>query len=310
MNLHTDFDYQTIQLSPDYEGKVTATLISSKYNVGDRESVLYLHGYIDYFFHPHVCEQFIKNNFDFYALDLRKYGRSILEHQRANFCLDIEEYFEEISIAIRQINKTGHSPIHLLGHSTGGLIASNYMNHGKEASSVKSLILNSPFLDFNQPGIARKATFLTAKIASTILPYSYINGALSPVYAQSIHKDHYGEWDFNPDWKPIKGFPTYFKWIVAIHSAQKKLLESNIEVPVLVMHSSRSRSMSTFSEEAMSSDTVLNIEDIKRIGSRLGKQVTLLDIDNALHDVFLSPKEVREAAFNEMFAWLRTGTDS
>ena len=310
MNLHTDFDYQTIQLSPDYEGKVTATLISSKFNAGDRESVLYLHGYIDYFFHPHVCEKFIKNNFDFYALDLRKYGRSILEHQRLNFCLDIEEYFEEISIAIRQINKTGNSPIHLLGHSTGGLIASNYMNHGKEVSSIKSLILNSPFLDFNQPDFAKKATFLTAKIASTILPYSYINGALSPAYAQSIHKDHYGEWDFNPDWKPIKGFPTYFKWIVAISRAQNKLLESNIEVPVLVMHSSRSRSISTFSQEAMSSDIVLNIEDIKRIGSKLGKRVTLMDIDNALHDVFLSPKKVREAAFNEMFAWLRTGTDS
>ena len=307
MNLHTDFDYQTIQLSPDYEGKVTATLISSKYNVGDRESVLYLHGYIDYFFHPHVCEEFIKNDFDFYALDLRKYGRSILEHQRPNFCLDIEEYFEEITIAIRQINKTGNSLIHFLGHSTGGLIASNYMNYGKEVSSIKSLILNSPFLDFNQPYFSKKTTFLTANIASTILPHIYINGALSPVYAQSIHKDYYGEWDFNLDWKPIKGFPTYFKWIVAIRRAQKKLLRSNIEVPVLVMHSSHSRRISTFSQEAMSTDTVLDIEDIKKIGSKLGKQVTLLGIDNAQHDIFLSPKEVREAAFDEMFAWIRMG---
>jgi alpha-beta hydrolase superfamily lysophospholipase len=156
MNLHTDFDYQTIELSPDYEGKVTATLISSKFNVGDRESVLYLHGYIDYFFHPHVCEKFINNDFDFYALDLRKYGRSILEHQRPNFCFDIEEYFEEITIAIRQINKTSNALIHLLGHSTGGLIASSYMNDGKEKSSIKSLILNSPFLDFNQPEFAKK----------------------------------------------------------------------------------------------------------------------------------------------------------
>jgi alpha-beta hydrolase superfamily lysophospholipase len=307
MNLHTDFDYQTIQLSPDYEGKVTATLISSKFNVGGRESVLYLHGYIDYFFHPHVCEKFINNDFDFYALDLRKYGRSILEHQRPNFCLDIEEYFEEITIAIRQINKTGNSLIHLLGHSTGGLIASNYMNYGKEKSSIKSLILNSPFLDFNQPDFAKITTYLTAKIASTILPYSYINGAMSPVYAQSIHKDYYGEWDFNLDWKPIKGFPTYFKWIVAISRAQKNLLNSNIEAPILVMHSSHSRSISTFSQEAMSSDIVLNIEDIKKIGSKLGKQVTLLDIDNALHDIFLSPKEIREEAFDEMFAWLRMG---
>ena len=309
MNLHKDFDYQTIQLSPDYEGKVTATLISSKFNAGDRESVLYLHGYIDYFFHPHVCEKFIANGFDFYALDLRKYGRSILEHQRPNFCFDIEEYFEEITIAIRQINKTGNSLVHLLGHSTGGLIASNYMNHGKETSSVKSLILNSPFLDLNQPDFTKKITFMTAKFASTILPYSYINGALSPVYAQSIHKDYYGEWDFNLDWKPIKGFPTYFKWLVAISRAQKKLLNSNIEVPVLVMHSSHSRKISTFSQEAMSSDTVLNIEDIKKIGSILGKQVTFLDIENAQHDIFLSPEEVREVAFNEMFAWLRLGTN-
>jgi alpha-beta hydrolase superfamily lysophospholipase len=307
MNLHTDFDYRTIQLSPDYEGKVIATLISSKFNVGNRESVLYLHGYIDYFFHPHVCERFIENNFDFYALDLRKYGRSILEHQRPNFCLDIEEYFEEISIAIRQINKTGNSLIHLLGHSTGGLIASNYMNYGKEKSSIKSLILNSPFLDFNQPVFAKKATYLTAKIASTILPYSYINGALSPVYMQSIHKDYYGEWDFNLNWKPISGFPTYFKWIVAISRAQKNLLRSNIGVPVLIMHSSHSRSISTFSQEAMSSDTVLDIEDIKRIGPQLGKQVTLLEIENAQHDIFLSPIEVREKAFDKMFAWLVSG---
>ena len=55
----------------------------------------------------------------------------------------------------------------------------------------------------------------------------------------------------------------------------------------------------------MSSDIVLNIEDIKKIGSKLGTQVTLLDIDNALHDIFLSPKEIREEAFDEMFAWLR-----
>jgi alpha-beta hydrolase superfamily lysophospholipase len=36
----------------------------------NRKSVLYLHGYNDYFFHTHV-EKFNENNFDFYALDLR-----------------------------------------------------------------------------------------------------------------------------------------------------------------------------------------------------------------------------------------------
>jgi hypothetical protein len=41
---------------------------------------------------------------------------------------------------------------------------------------------------------------------------------------------------------------------------------------------------------------------IKRIGAKLGKQVTLLEIENAQHDIFLSRKIVR--AFDEMFTWL------
>ena len=51
----------------------------------------------------------------------------------------------------------------------------------------------------------------------------------------------------------------------------------------------------------MSKDIVLNIEDIKRVGLKLGDRVTLSKIDNAQHDIFLSPKAVREDACNKMF---------
>jgi hypothetical protein len=50
MNIDKDFTFQTIKLVSDYEGEVIATLISSNRNLGDRRSVLYLHGYNDYFF--------------------------------------------------------------------------------------------------------------------------------------------------------------------------------------------------------------------------------------------------------------------
>jgi hypothetical protein len=43
----------------------------------------------------------------------------------------------------------------------------------------------------------------------------------------------------------------------------------------------------------MIKDTVLDIEDIKRIGVTLGDKVTLLEIDNAMHDIFLSQKQWR-----------------
>jgi hypothetical protein len=47
--------------------------------------------------------------------------------------------------------------------------------------------------------------------------------------------------------------------------------------------------MNTFSKEAMIKDTVLDIEDIKEV--TLGDKVTLLEIDNAMHDIFLSQKQ-------------------
>lgn len=304
MDILKDFTSQTIKLKPDYEGEVTATLVSSKFNVGNRKSVLYIHGYVDYFFQSHMAEKFNAHNFDFYALDLRKYGRSLLAHQHPNFCKDISEYFEEITIAIRQIHNSSNGDVFLLGHSTGGLIASNYMNFGQAKDLIKGLILNSPFFDFYQTNLQKTLVYLASKLIAAIFPYAKISGTLSTAYAESLHKDFHGVWDFNLEWKPIKGFPTYFTWLLAIRKAHKKMENSNINVPVLVMHSSASATLLKFSEEAMVKDIVLDVDDIKRIGAKLGKQVTLLEIKNAQHDVFLSRKNVREKAFTDMFAWL------
>lgn len=304
MDILKDFSSQTIKLKPDYEGEVKATLVTSNFNVGSRKSVLYLHGYVDYFFQAHVAEKFNANDFDFYALELRKYGRSLLPYQHPNYCRDISEYFEEITIAIRQIHESSNGDLFLLGHSTGGLIASNYMNFGQEKNLIKGLILNSPFFDFYQNNLQKMLVYLAAKVIASIFPYAKVNGALPTAYAKSLHKDYHGEWNYNLDWKPITGFPTYFAWLLAIQSAHQKLADSNIKVPVLVMYSSASSDISTFSEEAMVKDIVLDVSDIKRIGAKLGTQVTLLEIKNAQHDIFLSRKNVREKAFNEMFAWL------
>lgn len=304
MDILKDFTNQTIKLKSDYDGDVTATLVISNFNKGNQKSVLYLHGYIDYFFQAHLAEKFNDNNFDFYALDLRKYGRSLLAHQHPNYCKDISEYFEEITLAIRQIHESSNGEIFLLGHSTGGLIACNYMNYGQEKDLIKGLLLNSPFLDFNQNYVLKALAYLVSKLIAGLFPFSKVTGALSPVYVQSLHKDFYGEWDFNLNWKPVEGFPTYFAWILAIRTGHKKLASSNINVPVLVMHSDSYSEMSRFSEEAMHKDIVLDVKNIKRVGAKLGKQVTLLEIKNAQHDLFLSQKEVREKAFKQLFTWL------
>lgn len=305
MNLKNNFTSQTLHLKDDYEGKVIATLVSCTENKNNRKSIIYIHGYIDYFFHPHVAEKFIDNGFDFYALDLRKYGRSWLPHQNKNFCKSITEYFEEISTVINLIYEKNNSPIYLLGHSTGGLIACNYANFGQEKNKLSGLILNSPFLDFYESETRKNIMLAVAETATLFYNYANIKNRLSPVYVQSIHKDFNGEWDFNLEWKYTKGFPAYFKWVLAADQAHEKLRKhSNIQIPVLVMHSSDSTKLLFFSEEAMRKDIVLNVEDIKKRGAKLGNKVTLLEVKNAMHDIFLSKKEVREKAFEGVFEWL------
>lgn len=303
MNIETDFNFQTIQLADDYEGPVTATLIAAKANSGRKKAVLYLHGFIDYFFQAHLAEKLLAQDFDFYALDLRKHGRSLLPHQHPNFCQDISEYFEEISIALSQIYGEQKTEITLLGHSTGGLIAAAYMNDGPKKEWVKNVVLNSPFLDFYLSEPLKFIGLNVARLGSKILPYGKLNNGLPPLYPESIHKDYQGEWDFNLNWKPIQGFPTLFKWVLAIHVAHQKLHQSNITVPVLLMHSHRSLKMTKFKESAHAADVVLNVEHMKKRGPKLGKNVTLIEIQNGMHDLFLSKKAVRENAFEEMFRW-------
>jgi len=298
------FNLETLSLANDYEGEAVATLISAKANSGKRKSVLYLHGYVDYFFHPHLAEKFLDNGFDFYALDMRKHGRSLLPHQRPNICKDLGEYFEEISIALRKIHAGGNVRVFLLGHSTGGLTAALYMNFGQEKKLVSGLILNSPFLDFNLNGFQKALSLSIARFMAAAFPFSKVTGTIPRAYGQSLHKNYNGEWDFNLNWKPVDGFPTYFAWIVATHKAHQKLKNSNIEVPVLVLHSSKSLKLSKFTEAAATADLILNVADIKRLAPKLGKNVILEEIKKAVHDVFLSKKKVRAKAYDAMFRWL------
>lgn len=300
-----NFNYEKIELANDYEGKVVATFISSNKNKQGQLPLLYLHGFVDYFFHDHVAEQFHKKGYNFYAIELRKYGHSLLPNQHPNYCKSLYEYFEEIDIIIEKIHSLDQQKIIFLGHSTGGLIASLYAAKGKNKAYLSKLILNSPFLEINAPVLVRKLSVPVMNIAVKANEYANLPNALSPLYPKSIHKDHFGEWDFNLDYKPIKGFPAYFSWLLAIKSAQDEVKKGlGISIPVLLLHSSDSFLPSKWSERIHQSDVVLNVEHMKKYASHIGKNVDLIEIPNARHDVFLSTKKVREEAFNRTFEWL------
>ena len=129
------FEALELELAPDYDGPVAATLVRLPAGDAPRGPVLYVHGFSDYFFQRHMAERFAAEGYAFYALDLRKHGRSLLPHQHPCFCKDVAEYFDDISAALREIG----APVLLAGHSTGGLVCSLYKKFGDERDKVEAL---------------------------------------------------------------------------------------------------------------------------------------------------------------------------
>lgn len=306
--LLNDFEERTLQMPPDYEGRVTATLLNTPAPEAGRPAVLYIHGYNDYFFQAHVAKAFRKHGYDFYALDLRKYGRSLMEHQHPNYCRSLDEYFPEITESLRIIcREHPGQPVYLVGHSTGGLIAALYANRGPDAERevISGLILNSPFLDFKMKPLKKSLILLAARLISRIFPYAGASKPLSHLYARSLHRSADGEWEYNLDWKPRRGFKAYFKWLTAVHTGQQYLRNhSDLQIPVLLMHSSDSLNPSAWNGNNKKADMVLDVRHMIEHGDKLGTDVTFVEVEHAIHDIFLSAGAVRERAYKSLFTWL------
>jgi alpha-beta hydrolase superfamily lysophospholipase len=305
--LGAPYTRRRIVLPSDYEGEVEATLVTLRASAPTKRAVLYLHGFVDYFFQTHLAEFFTERGYDFYALDLRKYGRSLRPHQSPNFCRDLAEYDAEIDAAMKIIREEeGHDTVLLNGHSTGGLIAALYAHRVRGRGLLQGVFLNSPFLEFNAPWVVRRGFGPILRLLSRIAPTSGIGQELGSVYGSTIHVDYQGEWRYDLAWKPLRGFKVYAGWAGAISRAQRVAQRGlAIDVPVLLASSARSYS-GKLSDAAHHADAVLSVTDMARYGPGLGPDVTLVQIEGGLHDLTLSAPPVRAALFAEVDRWLKS----
>ncbi|WP_242614682.1 alpha/beta hydrolase [Actinomadura roseirufa] len=296
-----------LPLGRDAEGEVVATLVRRRGTEPSRRAVLYLHGFIDYFFQRHLADFYVDLGFDFYALDLRKYGRSLRPHQTPNLIGSLSEYFPEIDEAVRIVREVdGHRTLLLNGHSTGGLIAALWADRVRGRGLVDGLFLNSPFLDLNAPAVARVLGTGLAHALRPRFPTATLPAGVSERYMRSLHHDHEGEWDFDLAWKPLRGFPVRAAWLAAVRRGQRRLHAGlDIDVPVLVMASARSVRPTRRAPDVAGADAVLDVEHIARWAPRLGRHVTLVRIDGGLHDLVLSAEPARARVFAELARWTR-----
>ena len=301
------YEQATLNFPDDYEGQVTATLVRKKANQPTNKAVLYIHGFIDYFFQTEMAEQFNQHGFDFYALDLRKYGRSILPHQKYYNVHDLAEYDAEIDQALKIIAAEGHDALLLCGHSTGGLTTTLYAAHHANHPLIKALWVNSPFYDFNMNPIKRALGIPQISKLAKKFPNLKFPSELNKWYTSSLHQDLKGEWDFNLDWKKTRYPMVYISFIRTIYEAQKEIHRGvKVDVPVLVMHSHQTQNPKKWGKAAQSSDVILGVKDIQKYAKKIQGDVTIQSIKNGLHDLVLSKKPARDQVYQQLFQWLNS----
>ncbi|TQF67049.1 alpha/beta hydrolase [Rhodococcus spelaei] len=344
--LGTGYQQLTIPLGadPDGEGTVEATLVRYRPEgaARTRHAVLYVHGFTDYFFQKHLAEHFHEQGYAFYALDLRKCGRSLRAGQTPHFVTDLSFYDEELGRALALVREdldgrssgaggtsidssgaggtsidssgaggTSGSSVLLTAHSTGGLILPLWLDRlnakpgGSAGAGVRGLILNSPWFDMQGPSLVRSVGTVAVDAVGRVKDRLVIKQPPTDVYGRTLHRDHGGEWDYDLDWKPLTGFPVTFGWLRAVRRGHARLHRGlDVGVPSLILRSKATHYSRRYTEKSEVADLILDVKQIARWAGCLGDRTTIVPIEGARHDVFLSREVPRKQAFDEVDQWL------
>ena len=330
--LGDEFEQRTLPLGSDDQGEVVATLVRALPDAppesptswerfvrrlrGKREDaprpllhgvdVLYVHGWSDYFFQKRLARFWTSRGARFFALDLRKYGRSLRDGQTPGYIADLRTYDEDIAAALEAIGADAGDGrrLVLMGHSTGGLVLSLWASRHPDVADA--VILNSPWLEFQ-----------IAPLRAAITPMVELQARLRPLdaapqidlgfyaRAQAAVVDPDDVMETNPQWRPVPAMPVHAGWLSAILRGHRAVAVGlAISAPVCVLLSARSVAPTRWSDELTSADTVLVVEDIAQRALKLGSSVTVERVAGALHDVFLSRKSARDDAYARLERWV------
>lgn len=301
---------EVIDLPPDEEGRVVATLVHRAAGVRTTKAVLHVHGFADYFFQTGYAEWWNERGYDFYALDLRKYGRSLLPHQTPTYITDLRDYHDELDEAWRRITeRDDHTEVLLSAHSTGGLVTGLWADDRRPAA-LRGAVMNSPWLELQGSALMRVVGTPVLKQLGARQPRREIKRHVSGLYGRSLHREYDGEWDFDLLLKPIESFTVYAGWLRAVREGHARLHKGlGLPCPVLVLSSGRSTMPQDMGEDVHGTDIVLDVEQIRRWATAYGPHVTYVAVDGARHDVVLSLEEPRRKVYETISTWLAAWVD-
>ncbi|MCI2174999.1 MAG: alpha/beta hydrolase [Bifidobacterium thermacidophilum] len=316
------YQQATVHLGEDAEGEIVATFVRkdpSKLTLqerwrrwhfsvrGHRLAIMYVHGWNDYFYRRHASEYWESLGIPFYAVDLRKFGRSYRPYQTPGYIEDLHEYRLEFNALRDQIVKEQGKDVRILmiAHSQGGLSASLWVNT-EHPHHVEALALNSPWLELQGNRMFRLLSTPVVQMyrlrgGKTVMPMRDPG-----FYARCIKRSTGGEWDYlDHPLNPGVEFLTRAGWMQAIYNGQDEIAKNlDIQIPVLVCTSDKSMMLqSTWDEGMREADSVLDITAIRQAALHLGDVVALATIRGGLHDLSMSKPDARRKYFRIVTMW-------
>jgi acylglycerol lipase len=220
------------------------------------------------------------------AVDLRGHGRS---PGRRLFIRSFDEYLTDVrSLLMQAAKEAPGTPVFLLGHSLGGLIATTFVI--AERPAIAGLVLSGPFLEIGQ-GISQAGRRL-APILGRLFPTLTLTKALdtravsrAPEVVRAYATDplvHHG------------GIPlrTGAQVMKAIANTDTRMAE--VQVPLLIFHGT--------------ADRLAAVDGSKRLYARASSSdKTLRLCEGLFHEVFNEPEQ--DTLLGELVKWLDGHTD-
>jgi alpha-beta hydrolase superfamily lysophospholipase len=298
------FASEALPIHPQGEG-LAATLV--RWQRRHAGAVLWLHGYNDYFFQGWLGPALDAAGWTLCALDQRRCGRSLRDGQVPARLWDLAEVYEELDLAVAALRQD-HETVVLLGHSTGGLVATCWVDDRQVRGErpVDALVLNSPFFDFRGPRWSRWLAKTLIPLAARSTPALVVQQPGDDRYAKSLLRSlgAGGEWTYDRHRKIVGGVPVEAGWVAAVRAGHKRIKRGvRLELPILVLHPAAAN-RGDFGPEWFRTDTVLLPAKMAHYGRKLGPDVRVVCIEDGMHDLFLSRPTARQAALDALTGFL------
>lgn len=219
--------------------------------------LVYVHGWNDYFYQPHLARMFSQLGAAFYALDLHRYGRNMPQWSEKawnGYTEDFTEYDFELNWAVAHAREEHPGlPLLVMGHSMGGLVVSGWAARHHEA--FDGIIFNSPWLEHDMGSLPAQD-----EIRHLIAIYGREKRLPFPQWPASVYSDSLvgyralssplprrlvpfqndpsvAGWVINPLWRRLTGAPTFLSWVANVFQTHRWLASEATfpDKPVLVL---------------------------------------------------------------------------